>query len=205
MVVIDIKKARKKYRRNGGHHRTPSMWGSGAEGIRLVKIAAFPFIRSKDSLEVALLTHSLSSRPVCLAKACAILFTCTSAVLCHPPRDSNARGMKATPCLWQSSAAPLIFLSKAKSRLWPGVVAASTTVACCSGLMTITSRAASLPSAQFGRKISAGLLSFPGKMKRPSFTGFSTAAAAIWCTWSRIELCLVILSPQCPQQRAWSP
>ena len=45
-----------------------------------------------------------------------------------------------------------------------------------------TSRAASLPSAQFGRKISAGLLSFPGKMKRPSFTGFSTAAAAIWCT-----------------------
>ena len=59
--------------------------------------------------------------------------------------------------VWQSSAAPLIFLSKAKSRLWPGVVAASTTVACCSGLMTITSRAASLPSAQFGRKISAGL------------------------------------------------
>ena len=54
------------------------------------------FIRSKDSLEVALLTHSLSSRPVCLAKSCAILFTCTSAVLCHPPRDSNARGMKAT-------------------------------------------------------------------------------------------------------------
>ena len=136
MVVVDIKKARKKYRRNGGHHRTPSMWGSGAEGIRLVKIAAFPFIRSKDSLEVALLTHSLSSRPVCLAKACAILFTCTSAVLCHPPRDSNARGMKATPCLWQSSAAPLIFLSKAKSRLWPGVVAASM-VACCSGLMTV--------------------------------------------------------------------
>ena len=67
MVVVDIKKARKKYRRNGGHHRTPSMWGSGAEGIRLVKIAAFPFIRSKDSLEVALLTHSLSSRQVCLS------------------------------------------------------------------------------------------------------------------------------------------
>ena len=93
----------------------------------MVRIAAFPFISSRDSLEVAWLTHSLSSRPVCLV-------TCTSAVLCHPPRDSNARGMKATPCLWQSSAAPLIFLSNAKSRLWPGVVAASTTVACCSGL-----------------------------------------------------------------------
>ena len=45
--------AREKYRRNGGHHRTPSMGGSG-----LVKIAAFPFIRSKDSIEVAWLTHS---------------------------------------------------------------------------------------------------------------------------------------------------
>ena len=45
----------------------------------MAKIAAFPFIRSKDSLEVALLTHSLSSRSVCLAKACAILFTWTSA------------------------------------------------------------------------------------------------------------------------------
>ena len=140
----------------------------GAEGIRLTKIAEFPFMRRSERREMAWLQHSLSSLPVCLANACAIFFTSCTAVLCQPPRDSKARGMKETPCLSQSSAAPLIFLSKAKLRPCPGVVAASTTVACCRGLTTVMSRAASRPADQLGRKTSAGRLSLPGSRKRPS-------------------------------------
>ena len=184
---------------------SPSIAASGAAGILLISIAALPFINSRESLEVAWLQHSLSSLPVCLASAWASCFTCSSAVLCQPPKDSKARGMNATPCLAQSSPAPLIFLSKATVRLWPGVTAASATVAFWSGFITVTSSAASRPSAQLGMKISAGLLSTPGKMKRPSFTGFRTALAAMLWTWSRIALCLVILSPHCPQHKAWSP
>ena len=72
--------------------------------------------------------------------------------------------------------------SQAKSRLKPGVVAAPSTVACCRGLMTVMSRAASRPADQLGMKTSAGLRSVPGSRNRPSLTGFKTAAAAIWCT-----------------------
>ena len=147
--------------------------------MRLMRIALFPFIKSRESREVAWLQHSLSSTPVCLATACASFFTCFSAVLCHPPRDSNAKGMKATPCLSHSSAVPLIFRLKAKSRLWPGVSAAWATVACWRGLMTVMSRAASRPSAQLGRYTSAGRLSQPGNRKRPSLTGLRTALAAM--------------------------
>ena len=115
----------------------PSMSGLGAEGMRLMRIALFPFIKSRESREVAWLQHSLSSTPVCLVIACASFFTCFSAVLCHPPRDSNAKGTKTTPCLSHSSAVPLIFRLKAKSKLWPGVSAAWATVACWRGLMTV--------------------------------------------------------------------
>ena len=127
------------------------------------------------------------------------------AVLCQPPRDSKARGMKLMPCLSQSSAAPLIFLSKAKLRPCPGVTAASATVACCRGLTTVISRAASQPADQLGSKTSAGRRSLPGRRKRPSFCGLSTAPEAILKIWSRRSLCLAMRSPQNPQQRAWSP
>ena len=43
--------------------------------------------------------------------------------------------MNATTCLAQSSPVPLIFLSKSTVRLWPGVTAASATVAFWSGFM----------------------------------------------------------------------
>ena len=177
----------------------------GAEGIRLIKIAEFPFIRSSERREMAWLQHSLSSLPVCLARAWAIFFTSCAAVLCQPPRDSKARGMKLMPCLSQSSAAPLIFLSKAKLRPCPGVTAASATVACCRGLTTVISRAASQPADQLGSKTSARRRSLPGRRKRPSFCGLSTAPEAILKIWSRRSLCLAMRSPQNPQQRAWSP
>ena len=130
---------------------TPSMGPWGMEGIRLTRMAEFPFIRSSERREIAWLQTSLSSLPVCLAIAWAIFFTSFTATLCQPPSDSKARGVKETPCLSQSSAAPRIFLSNAKLRLCPGVMAASPTVACCSGLMTVMSRALSRPAAQFGR------------------------------------------------------
>ena len=71
----------------------------GAEGIRLIRMAEFPFMRSRERREIAWLQISLSSLPVCLAIAWAIFFTSRTATLCQPPRDSNARGMKETPCL----------------------------------------------------------------------------------------------------------
>ena len=126
---------------------TPSIGPWGMEGIRLTRIADFPFIRSSERREIAWLQTSLSSL---LAIAIAIFLTSFTAALCQPPRDSNARGWKTIPCLSQSSAAPRIFLSYAKFRLWPGVTAASFTVACCSGLTTVMSRAASRPADQFG-------------------------------------------------------
>ena len=52
---------------------------------------------------------------------------------------------------------------------------------------------------------SAGLLSHPGRINLPSFTGLSMAVAAMLCTWSRMELWRVMRSPQWPHDRAWSP
>ena len=100
---------------------TPSMGPWGMEGIRLTRMAEFPFIRSSERREIAWLQTSLSSLPVCLAIAWAIFFTSFTATLCQPPSDSKARGVKEIPCLSQSSAAPRIFLSNAKLRLCPGV------------------------------------------------------------------------------------
>ena len=93
----------------GCSYSSPSITAAGAAGILLLRMAALPFISSRESLEVAWLQHSLSSLPVCLATTCASLFTCCSAVLCQPPKDSKAIRMKDTPCLAQSYAAPLIF------------------------------------------------------------------------------------------------
>ena len=134
----------------GCSYSSPSITAAGAAGILLMRMAALPFMSSSESREVAWLQHSFSSRPVCLATACANLFTCWSAVLCQPPKDSKAIGMKETPCLAQSSAAPCIFRSKATIRLCPGVTAASATVACCKGFITVTSNALQCSIAAFG-------------------------------------------------------
>ena len=81
----------------------------------------------------------------------------------------------------------------------------SWTVACCNGLTTVTSSAASQPAAQLGRRTSAGRRSLPGRRNRPSLTGLRTALEAILKMWSLISLCLVMRSPQNPQHSAWSP
>ena len=86
------------------------MGPEGTEGIRLIKMEAFPFMRSSERRDMAWLQTSLSSLPVCLAIACAIFLTSWTAVLCHPPKDSKARGMKDTPCL--SHNVPFDYLDK---------------------------------------------------------------------------------------------
>ena len=66
-------------------------------------------------------------------------------------------------------------LCQAACRACPGTAAASFTMATCSGLTTVTSRAASLPWAQWGRNTSAGLPPSPGTKALPSL------APLLWC------------------------
>ena len=115
------------------------MCGAGGVGTRLPKIAALPRWRRMLSLPHRCLTASPSSCPVWRARAAANFPTSPTAAECQPPKDSTARGKKAMPCRLQSSAAPRAFLSKAKVRAQPGVVAAWARVAPCRGLTTVTS------------------------------------------------------------------
>ena len=73
------------------------------------------------------------------------------------------------------------------------------------GWTTVTSKAASRPPAQRGTKISAGRRSAPGSKNLPSLLGPSPALIAVSKKASLKALCLLILSPPVPQQRAWSP
>ena len=148
---------------------------------------------------------SPSSCPSWRARADASFSTSTTEILCHPPNDSQARGTKTIPCLWQSSCTLLIFLWKASSTAYPCVVAAPLTLAICSGLTTVTSNAVSRPPDQCGIRTTAGFLLSPGSRKRPSLEGARAAATAVLWMASRKLLCLAILSPWKAQQRAWSP
>ena len=70
----------------GYSSRTLSMGPRGAEGILLMRIEAFPFMRSRERREMAWLQTSLSSCPVCLAVACAIFFTSFTAEQLNPQK-----------------------------------------------------------------------------------------------------------------------
>ena len=69
----------------------------------------------------------------------------------------------------------------------------------------VTSKAAPRPPVQRGTKISAGRRSAPGSKNLPSLLGPSPALTAVSKKASLKALCLLILSPPVPQQRAWSP
>ena len=73
---------------------TPSIGPWGMEGIRLTRIADFPFIRSSERREIAWLQTSLSSLPVCLAIAIAIFFTSFTAALSQPPQRFKREGLE---------------------------------------------------------------------------------------------------------------
>ena len=158
----------------------PSTCAGEKFGIRLLSIAAFPFMRMMDRRVKACLKASSSSWPVCLALAPASFLTSCSAPLCHPPRVSTTTGRNLIPCLLQSSAAPAILVEYLWLRAWPGVAAAPATRAACRGLTTVTSRAASSPPAQLGMRMSAGLRSWPGSRNLLSLLGLRAADAASW-------------------------
>ena len=102
---------------------TPSIWGGGKAGTLFPKIAALPLCSKIPSLPQRCRTASPSSSPVCLASALPSFTTSRVATSCHPPKDSTANGTKSIPSLLHSSAAPLIFLSKANSSACPGLMA----------------------------------------------------------------------------------
>ena len=77
-------------------------------------------------------TTSPSCLPSCRARAEASFLTWFTATSCQPPNDSTAMGKKEIPCARQSSAALLIFLSKAWLRAKPGLAAAPATKSACS-------------------------------------------------------------------------
>ena len=70
---------------------SPSIVAAGAAGIRFERIAAFPFISSSESLEVAWLQHSLSSifclsifRQETFVTMSNVLYLLKSFIITHP-------------------------------------------------------------------------------------------------------------------------
>ena len=104
--------------------------------------------RAIESFWKSLLVSTDSSSPVWRAFALANFFTSFTALGCQAPSDSTARGKKTIPCLLQGSQDLSSLRRWAACSAWPGVAAASFTIAACSGLTTVTSSAASLPWAQ---------------------------------------------------------
>ena len=149
-----------------------SVVASGYIGTLLPRIAAFPRCSRIPSRPHRWRWALLSSCPVWHERAAPYFLTSLSAAGCHPPSDSATIGRKAIP------SAPLSFLLWAKVKACPGVVAAPATVAAWSGLTTVTSRAASLPAAQWGTSTSAGRRSAPGMRNLPSLVGPSPPATA---------------------------
>ena len=96
-----------------GYYSAPSTWGSGKDGIRFRRRAAFPFTRRTDSLWNRWAIASPSSLPNCLACADPIFLIWRRASSCHPPRDSTGRGRNTIPSLLQSAPCVVIFRSNA--------------------------------------------------------------------------------------------
>ena len=88
---------------------------------------------------------------------------------------------------------------------WPGVLEAPALVASWTGRVTVTCSAALRPPAQTVMRMSVGPSAVPGRRVFPSLVGARLASTAVLEMPFRIWLCLKILSPPVPQQRAWSP
>ena len=150
------------------HHVNSSPDVTGSGGLRLLNKAALPFTREMESRWKSLWMVVLSSSPVCLARALPSFFSSAMAVGCQAPRHSTAKGRNSMPWRWQASQDLSSFRRWASPRAWPAVAAAPWTWAAWRGLITVTSRAASLPADQWGMKMSAGLPPSPDQLKHPS-------------------------------------
>ena len=91
------------------NHSTPSISGGkkSTSGRRLVIMAAFPRIRWREIFCISWLTTSLSSDPVCHARAAPRRLSWLTARWCIPPSVSRAMGRKTSPCCLQASAVRL--------------------------------------------------------------------------------------------------
>ena len=147
-------------------------------GVRLDSIKAFPLMRVTESLLKSWPVGSLSSHPFFLASAAPSFFTWPTAVLWRPPKVSRATGRKVKPCVLQASAVSLILRSKAFVSALPASLAATVTLVGASGLVTVTSSAASLPSHHLRMRISPGLAAVPGMRWGSSLEGPRSALAA---------------------------
>ena len=146
-------------------------------GYLLLKRAALPRWRATESFWKILLVSTLSSSPVWQ------LFLALSL-----PGDAMRQ---VTPLRGAGRLSPACFraprLCQAACRACPGTAAASFTMA--TGLTTVTSRAASLPWAQWGRNTSAGLPPSPGSKALPSLVGPRQAALAVLKSSSLSQFC----------------
>ena len=178
------------------HHTISSTLPPAAsDGRLLFNRAAFPRIKATESCWKSLWMVTLSSSPFWRARALPSLTTSAAAEGCQAPKLSAATGVNTMPCLLQASQDLSSFLEWAVLRAWPGVVAAPLTSALWRGLMTVTSKAVSFPPDQCGIRMSAGLPSWPGNRKCPSFVGARAAATAVLWRVSLRLLCCAILSP----------
>ena len=156
----------------------PSISGEGKVGDLFRRRAALPLASRTDNLWARCLMASLSSCPVCLAKADPIFLTCRADCSCQPPSVSTGIGMNTIPAPLHGSPCLVIFSLYRWVRAWPGVVAALLTRATCRGLTTVISRAVSLPPVQLGMRTSAGLAFEPGMRALSSLVGPRMADAA---------------------------
>ena len=137
-------------------HSTPSTSAGAKSGLLLLSIMAFPRIRVMEILLKSWPVGSLSSQPFLRARACPSCLTCPQATLWKPPKVSTARGKNWSPWVLQASAVSLVFLSKALARALPASLAAPWTLDGDSGLVTVTSIAASLPLCHLLIRMSPG-------------------------------------------------
>ena len=177
------------------NYSCPSISAGGWPGIRFSSIPESPLWSRMETRLMRWPTFSPSSWPVWRARALPSLLNCSRATLCHPPRDSATMGMNFIPCSLHSSSVFLHLLLKANVIACPGVVAAPALVASWRGCVMVTSRAASSPPAQWGRKTSAGrrLLPLSFEMKKKVFQTLSRGDKSRYCVSMNKSYMLQIL------------
>ena len=120
----------------------------------------------------------------------------------NPPLVSRARGIKASPVGWQSSAEAANFRSSANLHAYPTSSAALLMTVDCSGQVRVTSTAAGDPCFQFGIKTSPGRRRLVTDKPFASRTGDKPADLQAWKTRSLVSLWRAMRSLEEEQLRA---
>ena len=181
---------------------TPSTWDGNAISLFSQRLT-FPLHKVMASLwKRCLLPEDVPSLwPCCRPMARMV----SAASLNHPPKISTAKGMKSNPAPLQGDKWVASFREVATSSAWPAVVEASWMVRACNGEVTVTSRAASQPLDQMGRKASAGRDWVPTMRAGASFLAPRAADCAAVKMALRRTSCRATRSPFPPHPTWWSP